>query len=251
VRFYKIEKNIKENSFFPLRLLKFINVIWLKMPKEEQTSRIVELNEDLIQNNDRLAAENNQTLKKYNIRSFDVVGAIGAGKTAILEAIVEKLSKDYKILVINGDVATRVDADRIEKHGAHTIQVNTGRECALNSYHISQVIGNIDLSEYEDGILFIENVGNLICPSDFILGAEKRVVVVSITEGPWVVRKHPLLFKFSDIAVINKVDLNEVIEVDIEEMVKDAKEINPSLKVFTTSAKTGENIPELIQALEL
>ncbi|MHA1472129.1 MAG: hydrogenase nickel incorporation protein HypB [Promethearchaeota archaeon] len=140
-----------------------------------------------------------------------------------------------------------MDADRIEKHGVKTVQINTGRECALNSYHISQVIKNYDLDNFD--VVFIENVGNLICPSDFILGTNKRIVVVSITEGPWVIRKHPMLFKFSDIAVINKIDLIDVIEVNLEEMVRDAIEINPNLKVFTTSAITGENIPELVKEL--
>ena len=144
-------------------------------------------------------------------------------------------------------MTTRIDADRIEKHGVKTIQINTGRECALNSYHISQVINNLDLSEYN--VIFIENVGNLICPSDFILGTDKRIVVVSITEGPWVIRKHPMLFKFSDIAVINKVDLSDVVDVNVEEMIRDALEINPNLKIFTTSTVTGENMPELIQEL--
>ncbi|MFX0188207.1 MAG: hydrogenase nickel incorporation protein HypB [Candidatus Hodarchaeota archaeon] len=221
------------------------------MPEKEEISKIIELNEDLIENNERLAKENNQILKKYNIKSFDVVGAIGAGKTAILERLSEKLSEDYKILVLNGDVATRIDADRIEQHGVKTIQINTGRECALNSYHISQIFNNIDLSEYSNGILFIENVGNLICPSDFILGAEKRIVVVSITEGEHVIEKHPMLFKMSDIAIINKIDLSDVVEINIDKMKFDAKEINPNLKIFTTSAKTGENIRELIKALEI
>ena len=214
---------------------------------EEELSKIIELNEDLIENNDNLAAQNKEMLKRYNIRSFDVVGAIGAGKTAILESISKKISKNRRVLVINGDVTTRIDADRIEKHGVKTIQINTGRECALNSYHISQVIKNTDLSEYD--VIFIENVGNLICPSDFILGTDKRIVVVSITEGPWVIRKHPMLFKFSDVAIINKVDLIDVIDVNIEDMISDALEINPNLKIFTTSAITEENIPELIKEL--
>jgi hydrogenase nickel incorporation protein HypB len=214
---------------------------------EKESSRIIELNEDLIQNNEKLAEQNKKILNENKIKSFDFVGAIGAGKTAIIEKIVTLIRDEYKVLVINGDVATRIDADRIERHGVETIQINTGRECALNSYHISQVIKNYDLSQVD--ILFIENVGNLICPSDFILGADKRIVIVSITEGPWVVRKHPMLFKFSDIAVINKIDLNDVIEVDVEEMVNDARKINPDLKIFTTSTMTGENIPELIKEL--
>ena len=211
---------------------------------EKEISRIIELNEDLIANNENLAEQNKKTLKELNIKSVDFVGAIGAGKTAIIESIVQQLSKDYNILVVNGDVTTRVDANRIEKHGVNTIQINTGRECALNSYHISQVIKNYDLDQVN--LLLIENVGNLICPSDFILGTDKRVVIVSISEGPWVIRKHPMLFKYSDIAVINKIDLKDVMDVDIEEMIKDGKKINPNLKIITTSALTGENIPQLI-----
>lgn len=223
-----------------------INFLFIVMT-DKQSSRIIELNEDLIENNDRLAEENNQLLREKNIRAFDFVGAIGAGKTAIIETVVQRITNDYRILVINGDVATRIDADRIEKYGAQTIQVNTGRECALNSYHISQVLNNYDLDEVD--VLFIENVGNLICPSDFILGTEKRIVIVSITEGPWVIRKHPMLFKFSDIAVINKIDLKDVIDVNVEEMIKDAKEINPNLTILSTSATTGENISKLINCI--
>jgi hydrogenase nickel incorporation protein HypB len=214
---------------------------------DKKTSRIIELNEDLIENNDRLAEQNKQALKEKNIRSFDIVGAIGAGKTAIIESIAKRIAKDYNLFVINGDVATRIDADRIEKHGVQTIQINTGKECALNSYHISQVLKNYDLKDVD--ILFIENVGNMICPSDFILGTEKRIVIVSITEGPWVIRKHPMLFKYSDIAIINKSDLKDVMDVSIEDMVKDAKEINPNLKIFITSAITGENISQLINCI--
>ena len=214
---------------------------------EEGLSKVIELNEDLIENNENLAAQNREIFKKHNIKSYDIVGAIGAGKTALLESIAKEISKHKRVLVINGDVATRIDADRIEKHGVKTVQINTGRECALNSYHISQVIKNYDLDNFD--VVFIENVGNLICPSDFILGTNKRIVVVSITEGPWVIRKHPMLFKFSDIAVINKIDLIDVIEVSLEEMIRDAIEINPNLKVFTTSAITGENIPELVKEL--
>ncbi|MFX0057315.1 MAG: hydrogenase nickel incorporation protein HypB [Candidatus Hodarchaeota archaeon] len=216
------------------------------MPQNE-VSKIIELNEDLIENNEKLAASNAEIFEKNNINSFDIVGAIGAGKTALIEAIVEKISKEKKILVINGDVATRIDANRIERHGVKTVQINTGKECALNSYHILQVLKSNNMSEFDT--VFIENVGNLICPSDFILGAKKRIVVVSITEGPWVIRKHPMLFKYSNIAVINKIDLIDVMDVDIEEMINDAKEINPNLKIITSSARTGENVLELIDIL--
>ena len=214
---------------------------------ENKVSRIIELNEDLIGNNDNLALQNNNILKEKKIKAIDFVGAIGAGKTAIIESIVSRIVKDYKILVLNGDVATRIDADRIEKHGVKAIQINTGRECALNAYHISQVLKNYNLNNIN--VLFIENVGNLICPSDFILGVEKRVVIVSITEGEWVIKKHPLLFKSSDIAVINKIDLIDVIDINIDEMINDAKEINPNLEIITTSTITGENMSKLIEQI--
>jgi len=219
------------------------------MPQNEDVGKIIELNEDLIRNNDRLAEENKQIFRDNNIRSFDIVGAIGAGKTALLEEIVKKVSNNNNTLVINGDVATRVDAERIEKGGAKAIQINTARECALNSYHISQVLKNIEIQSYD--LVFIENVGNMICPSDFILGVDTRVVVVSITEGEWVIRKHPLLFKMSDIAVINKIDLLDVIDVDLDAMINDAKEINPNLEIFTTSVVTGENLDQLMQSMDL
>ena len=216
---------------------------------EKEQSTVIELNEDLIANNDRLAEQNKNILRELGVKSIDFVGAIGAGKTAIIESIVREISKKYKVLVINGDVTTRVDADRIEKHGVQAIQINTGRECALNSYHISQVIKNYDLKNID--LLFIENVGNLICPSDFILGTDKRVVVVSITEGEWVIKKHPLLFKSSDIAVINKVDLLDVIDIHLEEMIADAKKINPNIEIITISAITGKNISRLVAALDI
>ncbi len=219
------------------------------MPQNEDIGKIIELNEDLIRNNDRLALQNKRMFAEQGIRSFDIVGAIGAGKTSLLEEIVRIISPKKKTLVINGDVATRIDADRIEKSGAKAIQINTARECALNSYHISQVINNIDINEYK--VVFIENVGNLICPSDFILGVETRIVVVSITEGEWVVRKHPLLFKMSDIAVINKIDLLDIMDIDLEKMISDAKEINPNLKIITTSAKTGKNLNQLMDSMRL
>ncbi|MFX0031160.1 MAG: hydrogenase nickel incorporation protein HypB [Candidatus Hodarchaeota archaeon] len=212
-----------------------------------EISKIIELNEDLIKNNEQLALHNSENFKKYNIHTFDIVGAIGAGKTALIETLVKELSQKMRILVINGDVTTRVDADRIKRHGIKTIQINTGRECALNSYHISQVIKNHDISNYD--VIFIENVGNLICPSDFILGAEKRVCIVSITEGEWVIEKHPMLFKMSDLAVINKIDLLDVMDVNINKMINDAREINPHIKLIKSSAITGEGIPELIETL--
>ena len=199
--------------------------------------------------NELLARQNNEELREHKIKSVDIVGAIGAGKTALIEKIVEILSEKYRILVICGDITTRVDADRIQAHNAETIQINTGRECALNAYHIHQIIENKDLDDYD--LLFIENVGNLICPSEFTLGTDTRITVVSTTEGEWVIEKHPMLFKMSQVAVINKIDLAERLGTNVQKMLKDAKEINPDIEVITTSAKTGKNIDKLIDILKL
>ncbi|TFG11293.1 MAG: hydrogenase accessory protein HypB [Promethearchaeota archaeon] len=208
---------------------------------------VVETKKEVEKDNSLLAEKTHQSFLDNKIKSFDIVGAIGAGKTAILEALVEKLSPKYRILVICGDITTRVDANRIEKHNAETIQINTGRECALNAYHIHQIVKNKDLNNYD--IIFIENVGNLICPSEFTLGVDKRITVVSITEGEWVIEKHPMLFKMSDIAIINKIDLKERLGTNVDKMIKDAKDLNPQIEVITTSAKYGQNIDKLIDLL--
>ncbi|MBD3253655.1 MAG: hydrogenase nickel incorporation protein HypB [Candidatus Lokiarchaeota archaeon] len=210
---------------------------------------VIQTKKQVEKDNITLSENINLDFKRHNIKSIDIVGAIGAGKTAIIERIAEKISSKYRTLVICGDITTRIDADRIEAHKAETVQINTGRECALNAYHIHQIIKNKNLEDYD--IVIVENVGNLICPSEFILGTDKRITVVSVTEGEWVVEKHPMLFKMSEIAVINKIDLAERLGTNIEKMIRDAEKINPEIKVITTSAKTGENIDYLIKMLEL
>jgi len=221
----------------------------INLATDEIRDRVVQTKMEVEKDNELLAQKNNQAMKNYNIKSVDIVGAIGAGKTAIIEKIVEILSAKYRILVICGDITTRIDADRIQSHNAETIQINTGRECALNAYHIHQIIQNKDLNNYD--LIFIENVGNLICPSDFILGTDKRITIVSTTEGEWVIEKHPMLFKMSKIAVINKIDLAERLGTNVQKMIHDAKKINPNIEVITTSAKYGTNINKLIEKLEL
>ncbi|MBD3214289.1 MAG: hydrogenase nickel incorporation protein HypB [Candidatus Lokiarchaeota archaeon] len=220
-----------------------------KLATEDNREFVIKTQKEVEKDNDLLATKINEKLKSYNIKSFDVVGAIGAGKTELIVKLCQEFSKNKKVLVICGDITTRIDADRIEGPNVKSIQINTGRECALNAYHIERIIKNIEIqtSDY----VFIENVGNLICPSEFMLGMDKRITVVSTTEGEWVIEKHPLLFKMSHIAVINKIDLAERLETDLDKMVNDAKKINPNIKVVLTSAKTGEGIKELMNALEI
>lgn len=204
--------------------------------------------ESLLAHNRELAEKIHKQLKDRGIRSIDIMGAIGAGKTTILEALSERLKERYTISVLAGDLATTIDADRIGAHGVKTFQINTGKECHLDAHLVSHQIERIP---EDTNLLFIENVGNLVCPADFPLGTDLRVVVVSVTEGPYMVKKHPYIFGEADIAVINKKELAEPMDVSIEQLTRDIHQIKPGLKVVVTSARNGDGIDDLISALGL
>jgi len=209
----------------------------------------IELEEDIMRRNDELALQNRHFLDKRGIRGIDVMGAVGSGKTALIEALADRLKGKYHIAMIAGDVTTTIDADRIRRHGIKSIQVNTGKECHLDANLIRKALKQLNLEGIN--LLFIENVGNLICPADFRLGAHTRMVVVSVTEGEYTVVKHPLIFLSSDVAVINKIDLAEAMEVNPERLAKEAKGINMKLRVVKASMKTGEGLEDVIEALGL
>lgn len=204
--------------------------------------------ESLLARNRELAEMIHKQLKERGIRSIDIMGAIGAGKTTILEKLTQRLKDRYSITVFAGDLTTTIDADRIGAHGVSTFQINTGKECHLDAHLISHVLDNVP-----DGtsLLFIENVGNLVCPADFPLGTDKRVVVVSVTEGPYMVKKHPYIFREADVAVINKRELAAPMDVCIDELVADIKTLNPNSRIVAISARQEEGLEELIEALEL
>lgn len=217
----------------------------------EAWDKSIAVEEDLIKANEELAKKNREFFEKNNITTYEILGNIGSGKTSLIEAIVSELKNKYKILVINGDLATSIDADRIKQHGVEAIQINTGKECHLDALTIKPALEKI---KEKIDICFIEQVGNMICPADFPLGAKKRIVVFEVTNGPYIVQKHPVIFAISDIVVINKVDIAEYIGMDqkaLNKLETDAKKINPKLHVIFTSAKTKQGLPELIQALEL
>lgn len=212
--------------------------------------KIVDLKdeESLLAHNRELAEKIHEQLAERGICSIDVMGAIGSGKTTILEKLVEHLKNQYRIAVLAGDLTTTIDADRIGAHGVQTFQINTGKECHLDAHLISHAIEDIPA---DTNLLFIENVGNLVCPADFPLGTDKRVVVVSVTEGPHMVKKHPYIFGQAHVAVINKKDLADSMEVSIEDLTNDIHGINPETRVVVMTARKGEGIEELIGALEL
>ena len=209
----------------------------------------VPVEEDVFSRNDRTADENFKMLEKHNVYAIDILGSVGSGKTTLVQNLVRHLKGVYRITAIAGDLTTSIDADRIQQEGAPVVQINTGQECRLDAAMIRKVLTTLDLENQD--LIFIENVGNLICPSAFQVGAHQRVVVVSTTEGPYMVVKHPHTFMGASVLVVNKIDLAEAMEVDLDQLKKDALHIKPDLKVVFTNGRSGEGIPEFIQALNL
>jgi hydrogenase nickel incorporation protein HypB len=199
--------------------------------------------------NKNLAKENRKRFDRSNILTIDIMGSIGSGKTSLIKAILRKLGMGKKVAVIAGDLTTSIDAERIEAEGARVIQVNTGKECHLDAHLIQQAVKKMKLDGVE--ILFIENVGNLICPGEFPLGAHKRLVVTSVTEGPYTIVKHPYIFREADVIVLNKIDLAKPMKVNPAQLERDARQINPQATFMKTNAVEGIGVQSVIDALGL
>ncbi len=201
---------------------------------------------DILEENKRLAEENRNLLRQKGVIAINVMGAIGSGKTLLIEKTVERL-RDVKIGAILGDVIAKDDYKRIAKYGVKAIPLNTGKECHLDAHlvhHALEEFGDLNLD-----LLFIENVGNLICPVDFDLGENYRVVMVSVTEGDDVVGKHPEIFRIADVIIINKVELADAVEADVDKMVRDAKTLNPKAKIIKMDLKKGIGFEEWMEWL--
>jgi len=209
----------------------------------------IELAESILKANEDLAAKNRELLQRHGIKSIDIMGSIGSGKTSLIECIVQRLKGRCRIAVLNGDLTTTIDADRVAKHGVKVIQMNTGKECHLDANLVAKAFDEMRLDQLD--LLLIENVGNLICPGEFRLGADKRLVVISVTEGPYMVLKHPFIFMEADVVVINKLDLAEAMGVEFEKLRDDVRKINPSARVVGTSCRNDLGIEKVIQALQI
>ena len=214
-----------------------------------QRSIEIDLSENLLKTNEQIARENRSLLDQFHVYAVDILGSIGSGKTTLVQQLVLHLKKRRRVASIAGDLTTTIDADRIRSAGAEVIQINTGGECHLDANIVKNALVKMDLANLD--VLLIENVGNLICPAEFPVGAHRRMVVVSTTEGPHMVVKHPYILMDAGVLVINKRDLAEIMQVDMEQLKRDALGIKPGLKVIFTNARAGEGIEELIAALEL
>ncbi len=217
--------------------------------KSEEGEEIldIELEEDLLRRNRQLAQENQKLLEQHGILAVDVMGSIGSGKTSLIKNLIPLLRKSYKIGVIAGDVTTSIDAERIAQEGVRVLQINTGKECHLDAHLVAKALAKMDLVSLD--LIFIENVGNLICPAEFPLGAHKRLVIISVTEGPWMVVKHPYIFLEADVAVVNKIDLARLMEVSPELLKEDLKKIKPNLLVAFTNCLTGAGLSQVVEGL--
>ncbi|UVO30643.1 hydrogenase nickel incorporation protein HypB [Bradyrhizobium arachidis] len=205
------------------------------------SDRIIQVERDILGKNDRLAAENRARFRADDVLAFNLVSSPGAGKTSLLVRAVSELKHSFLIGVIEGDQQTSHDAERIRATGVPAIQVNTGKGCHLDAAMVGEAYER--LRPLNGGILFIENVGNLVCPAAFDLGEACKIVVLSTTEGEDKPLKYPDMFASSSLMLINKIDLAPVLDFDLPRTIEYARRVNPRIEVLTVSARTGEGFP--------
>lgn len=210
----------------------------------------VDMEKHILEENENIARENKELFEEKGIRAFNVLGAIGSGKTSLIERLKEGI-ESKKVGAIAGDLTGEDDSRRFKEKGMPSVSINTGKDCHLDAHYVSHALEDEEIALDDIDILFIENVGNLICPVDFPLGTERDIVVISVTEGDDMIRKHPLIFSRSDLTILNKVDLAEAMDVDLEVIKKDYREVNPHGTLIETNAKDGEGINEVADFLDL
>ncbi len=205
----------------------------------------VKVVKNILAQNEGIAEENRRRLKEKGVFAVNLMSSPGSGKTSILERTLGLIKDEFKVGVIEGDICTTADADRLKKYEIPIVQINTepfGGDCHLEAHMLQKALDCLDLSSIE--LLLIENLGNLVCPAEFKLGADRRVAILSITEGEDKPLKYPLIFRVADLLLINKIDLEEYLEVDVQRIEENAGKINPELPIIRTSAKSGEGFDQ-------
>ena len=206
----------------------------------ESSRREIEVMANLLGSNDMQAEVNRAHFRKNHCLAINVMGSPGAGKTSLLEKSLPYLSVDLKVGVIEGDIFTSKDADRIAVHEVPVIQINTGGACHLDSKMVSKVLPEFDWKVMD--LMVIENVGNLVCPADFDLGEAFKVIVLSIVEGDDKPAKYPVIFRNAKAVVLNKMDLEGLTDVNMENMRQDIRTINPDILIFEVSCRNGNGL---------
>ncbi len=208
----------------------------------------VSMEKNILEENQHIAEHNEELFKEHGIRAFNVLGAIGSGKTSLIESLYKGMG-DKKVGAIAGDLTGEDDHLRFKALGMPSKAINTGKDCHLDAHYVSHALDDFPLEEID--YLFIENVGNLICPVDFPLGTESDIVVISVTEGDDMIRKHPLIFSQADVTVVNKVDLADIMGVDLEVIHSDFKKVNPNGTLIEADARKGKGMDELATLLNI
>ncbi len=203
---------------------------------------VVTIERKVLEKNDQLAAENRDALTRLGIFTINMVSSPGAGKTTLLERTLAALDGRVRVSVVEGDVQTDIDAQRVARYGVPVVQIVTNGGCHLEARLVRDALEQIDLTATD--LLVIENVGNLVCPANFDLGEDLKVVVLSVTEGDDKPLKYPAMFQRASVLVINKVDLVPYVDSDVSAIRRHARLANPDLQIFETSCRTGEGIAE-------
>jgi hydrogenase nickel incorporation protein HypB len=203
---------------------------------------VITIERRVLEKNDEIATRNRERLRKHGIFTINMVSSPGAGKTSILERSLDILKKNVRVAVIEGDVQTDLDAQRVARYGVPAVQIVTRGGCHLEANLVSDALGTLDLATTD--LLIIENVGNLVCPSNYDLGEDLKVVVASTAEGDDKPLKYPAMFRKADVLIINKIDLVPYVNSDLAILRANALQVNPSLTVFETSCTTGAGIEQ-------
>jgi hydrogenase nickel incorporation protein HypB len=197
--------------------------------------------ENILGANERLAQSNRARLDEAGVYALNFMASPGAGKTSLIERTVLALASEMALAVIDGDIATSLDADRAAAAGARAVQINTGGDCHLDAVMVQQALGQLDLEDID--LLIVENVGNLVCPASFALGTHKSVLIASTPEGDDKPYKYPAMYRGVDALVINKIDLLPYIDFDMDFFRRGVEALNPGLVTFELSCRTGEGLP--------
>jgi hydrogenase nickel incorporation protein HypB len=202
----------------------------------------IDLSKPILDRNERLAAENRARFDAAGVFVLDLMASPGAGKTSTILATIAALRDRYRIAVIEGDIASKVDAEKVKAHGIPAVQINTGGACHLESDMIKRAVDALPLEELD--LIIIENVGNLVCPTDFNLGENAKVMILSVPEGHDKPYKYPGIFQVSEAVILNKVDTMPYFDFDEEEFTGVVKSLNPSAPIFRIAATKGEGVEE-------
>jgi hydrogenase nickel incorporation protein HypB len=208
----------------------------------------VKVVKDILEANEVIAQENRRLFKEKGLYVLNLMGAPGTGKTTLLERTIERIKDRWKVGVIEGDIATSRDAERIAQYGVSVVQINTGGACHLDGNMVRMGLRELPLEELQ--VLIVENVGNLVCPAEFNIGEDDKVMILSVTEGEDKPLKYPLMFQVSRLLLLNKIDLLPHVDFNLDRFKEFALRVNPQLEIIPISCKTGQGLDEWIKWLE-